>query len=211
MIENDGSMVFNKHNQPLETNMTKIKLTSTQETVLNAAAQRKDGSIQPMPKNIKGGAALKVITALENKGLIYDAAITPPYKTWLISDEGYRAIGQEPPAPETSEEQPTASFEKDITEAEQALGIAPATDKKKTTMKLRQGTKQARVIEMLQRPEGATITQIAEVTAWQSHTIRGFFAGTIKKKLGLELSKNKQPTIDPDQKGSFSTSYHLDR
>jgi hypothetical protein len=194
-----------------EINMTKIKLTTTQETVLNAAAQREDGSIQPMPKNIKGGAALKVITALENKGLIYDAAITPPYKTWLISDDGYRAIGQEPPALETSEEKPAASFEKEITEAEQALGIAPATDKKKTTTKLRQGTKQAKVIEMLKRPEGATIDQIAEETAWKNHTIRGFFAGTIKKKFGLELTKNKRQPTEHDQKESqkFSTSYHL--
>jgi hypothetical protein len=191
--------------------MTKITLTPTQETILKAAAQRKDGSIQPMPKNLKGGAALKVINALEKKGMIYDAAITPPYKTWLITDDGYRAIGLEPPAHEANEEKTTASFEKEISEAEQALGIAPAADKQKTTTKLRQGTKQAKVIEMLQRPEGATITQIAEATAWQQHTIRGFFAGTIKKKLGLELTKNKQQSTDHDQKGSqkFSTSYHL--
>ena len=149
--------------------MTKIKLTTTQETVLNAAAQRKDGSIQPMPKNLKGGSALKVINALEKKGMIYDAAITPPYKTWLISDDGYRAIGQEPPAQKTNEEKTTASFEKEVTEVEQALGIAPTADKPKTTTKLRQGTKQAKVIEMLQRSEGATITQIAEATKWQKH------------------------------------------
>jgi hypothetical protein len=188
--------------------MTKIKITPTQETVLNAAAQRKDGSIQPMPKNLKGGSALKVINALEKKGMIYDAAITPPYKTWLISDDGYRAIGQEPPAPETKEEKPAASFEKEITEAEQALGIAPAADKPKTTTKLRQGTKQAKVIEMLQRPEGATITQIAEATEWQKHTIRGFFAGTIKKKLGLELTRNKTPIPGSEQNRS-QTTYHL--
>ena len=191
--------------------MTKIKLTPTQETVLNAAAGREDGSIQPMPKNLKGGAALKVITALENKGLIYDAAITPPYKTWLISDDGYRAIGQEPPATEIKEEQPTESFEKEIAEAEQALGIAPVADKPKAKTKLRQGTKQATVIEMLKRPGGATIEEIAQKTGWLSHTIRGFFAGTIKKKLGLELTKNKQQSTGHDQKGSqkLSTSYHL--
>jgi hypothetical protein len=189
--------------------MTKIKLTTTQETVLNAAAQRDDGSIQPMPKNLNGGAALKVITALENKGLIYDAAITPPYKTWLINDEGYRAIGLEPPAPEASEEKPAASFEAEITEAEQALGIAPTADKLKTTTKLRQGTKQAKVIAMLQRPIGATIEQIVEETNWKSHTVRGFLAGTVKKKLGLELTKNKQQSTDPDKNGSFFTSYHL--
>jgi hypothetical protein len=181
--------------------MTAIKLTTTQKTVLEAAAGRPDGSIQPMPKNLKGGAALKVITALENKGLIVDATITPPYKTWLISDLGYQTIGLEPPAQKASEEKPTASFEKEIIEAEQALGIAPTVDTQKTGTKLRQGTKQAKVIEMLQRPDGATITQIAEATAWQQHTIRGFFAGTIKKKLGLELTRNKTPIPGSEQNG----------
>jgi hypothetical protein len=191
--------------------MTKIKLTTTQETVLNAAAQRKDGSIQPMPKNLKGGAALKVINALEKKGMIYDTAITPPYKTWLISDDGYRAIGQEPPAQKANEEKTTASFEKEVAEVEQALGIAPTADKPKTTTKLRQGTKQAMVIALLQRPMGANIDQIVEETNWRQHTVRGFLAGTIKKKLGLELTttKTRLDVLDPEKPTIMCTTYFL--
>jgi hypothetical protein len=44
---------------------------------------------------------------------------------------------------------------------------------------------------MLRRPEGATIAQIVEVTGWQSHTVRGAFAGALKKRLGLEVSSEK--------------------
>jgi hypothetical protein len=57
--------------------------------------------------------------------------------------------------------------------------------------KTRDGTKQAQVIAMLRRPEGATIAQIAETTDWRSHTVRGFFAGALKKKLGLEVTSEK--------------------
>ena len=88
------------------------------------------------------------------------------------------------------------------------MGIAPVEDEPKPARKIRQGTKQAKVIEMLQHPEGATITQIAEATKWQKHTIRGFFAGTIKKKLGLELTRNKTPIENADGTKSVTT-YHL--
>jgi hypothetical protein len=47
------------------------------------------------------------------------------------------------------------------------------------------------MIAMLRRPEGATIAQIVEVTGWQSHTVRGAFAGALKKRLGLEVSSEK--------------------
>jgi hypothetical protein len=58
----------------------------------------------------------------------------------------------------------------------------------------RAGTKQARLIEMLRRPEGATIAQIADTTGWQPHTVRGAIAGALKKKLGLTVTSEK-----PDQ------------
>lgn len=48
-------------------------------------------------------------------------------------------------------------------------------------------SKQAEVVRMLQRPEGATVRQICDAIGWQAHTVRGAFAGAFKKKLGLTL------------------------
>jgi hypothetical protein len=47
------------------------------------------------------------------------------------------------------------------------------------------------VIEMLRRPEGATIAQIMAATSWQAHTCRGAFAGALKKKSGLTVTSEK--------------------
>jgi hypothetical protein len=55
----------------------------------------------------------------------------------------------------------------------------------------REGSKQAEMIAMLRRPEGATIAQIADATGWQPHTVRGAIAGALKKKLGLTVTSEK--------------------
>ena len=60
----------------------------------------------------------------------------------------------------------------------------------------RADSKQAMVIGMLKRPEGATIAQICEATGWQQHTVRGTFAGAFKKKLGLEIASTKEAGAD---------------
>ncbi len=44
---------------------------------------------------------------------------------------------------------------------------------------------------MLRHPEGATITEICAATGWQAHTVRGAFAGTFKKRLGLAITSHK--------------------
>lgn len=60
-----------------------------------------------------------------------------------------------------------------------------------TSGKTRAGTKQAVLVEMLERPEGATIEEMMKATGWLSHTVRGALAGALKKRLGLKIDSEK--------------------
>src|SRR6202035_3694466 len=53
-------------------------------------------------------------------------------------------------------------------------------------------SKQDVVIAMLRQPEGATVDEVASVTGWQRHTVRGVFSGTLQKNLGLTLASAKE-------------------
>jgi hypothetical protein len=186
---------------------TMTKLTDTQLIVLTAAAGRDDGSILPLPDTIRGGAATKVVDALIARGLaerIEDERIAVDdlvriTRAGLVAinvdpDDGAQAAngghdGEDGAA--TAPEPETAT-----TDADGATQAATVTDEptgkpKRAPRRKREGTKQATLISMLQRKQGATIAQIAEATKWQNHSVRGAISGALKKKLGLTVTSEK--------------------
>ena len=155
--------------------MNTIQLNPTQHAVLAHAVANTNGKITWYPANVKGGARQKVIAGLVNRALI-----TPLGDDWFVAAEGYDALGLPRPAPIT-----LAKLDAVIANAEAAQrSEAPKP-------RTREHSKQASVIQMLRRPEGATIPQICEITGWQRHTVRGAFAGAFKKKLGLTITSAK--------------------
>ena len=205
------------------------RLSDTQLVILSAAAQRDDGAVLPLPDTLKlkGGAVAKVLGSLKTKGLIDHLGTPrgddpPPLR---ITRAGLEAIGVEPEddAPEGATPADAGATSADA--AVQAIDAAPATAAdsaatpaqtgKKAQRKARvtkaaaagkptprAGTKQAQLIDMLKRPEGATVEQIAAATGWQHHTIRGAISGALKKKLGLTVEATRTREVGPNKTGA---------
>ena len=57
----------------------------------------------------------------------------------------------------------------------------------------RKGSKTARVLALLQRPNGASLPELIRATGWQPHSVRGFLSGTVGQKLGLSVASGKDP------------------
>lgn len=185
--------------------MTTIQLTTTQAQVLQHALDHNNGQIIWFPESVKGGARKKVLDGLFNRALV----TTDGGEHWYVAAEGYDALRR--PRPTAAEVAPLAplvvdqELEATVAQYEATLAqhegsaaqaeaastpaLEPTTDPVK--VRTRENSKQAKVIAMLKRPEGATVTQICDATGWQAHTVRGTFAGAFKKKLGLTIESDK--------------------
>jgi hypothetical protein len=196
------------------------KLTDTQLAIVAAAARRPDRNLLPLPGSLRGGAAGKVVVALLARGLAVetvtddiakaDAALNQAWRHeadgravllhlteaglvaaqgvqgaargTVVVREGMDAAGNADAAPAGATEGQDAAGDGDR---------APEADTGPTARATRTGTKQATLIAMLRSDAGATIDEIVCATGWQAHTVRGAFAGALKKRLGLGVTSEK--------------------
>jgi hypothetical protein len=147
------------------------KLSDTQLVILGAAAQRADLSVLPLPDSLKlkGGALTKVMDSLRNRGLIRVLDTDGGPERVVITSEGMAAIGveqeaDEAPAGPTEPDAAPTSAEADTAATPAASEPEAASGQPAAKSTPRAGTKQALMIDMLKRPEGATVEQIAAAT-----------------------------------------------
>ena len=201
--------------------MSPSKLTDTQLVLLSAASQREDGALDiaenPKRGSVKKAISKLLTDGLVEE--IPAGGLLPAWRrdddqgplALSITARGLAAIGVEkagalPEVPllsgrtaEDGDPTPDAPSQRTRALHKAALNRRAAARRNRNSDETRQQSakpslrvsKQSCVIEMLRRKQGSTIPAIIKATGWQPHSVRGFFAGVVRKKLGLTLVSEK--------------------
>lgn len=186
-------------------------ITERQLDLITRAHCDAGGLIEPLLA-LKGGAKLKMIASLAQRGLIEQQG-----GQWRLTSAAVAIIKGEakpedvlPPTPTVTttaiEARPVqTTLSADDPEMEAAVVAAEASwQAVQATPRVRADSKQAQVIALLQRPQGTSIAEIMALTGWQAHSVRGLFAGTLKKR-GILVTSEKAEGGERVYRAAFLT------
>jgi hypothetical protein len=190
----------------------KPRLTDLHLVLLSSAAQRPDGMLLPPPETTraKGKTLERSLTKLLGLGLIEECPARAPNQAWRddadghgialrISAAGREALGlDEDPtgvkdtaspeiAPSKAMAAPAASA--NIPQAQDPVDADPPVQAPPAAASVKSGTKQARLVDHLSEPAGASIADLGGLLGWQPHTVRAALSGLRKK--GYQISSTK--------------------
>ena len=173
--------------------------SDTQSLILSRAATRPGNLALPLPEGLVGAAAKMVVGKMIARGWLEEVEANlrrgePMWRetgdghgtTLIATEAGLEAIGIEPLAASA-----VASVRKARPKPKSEPVQAPDDTYTAKPVAIRTGTKQAQIIAMLQRPEGATVAEMVEATGWLAHTVRGCISGALKRKLGLPIAAER--------------------
>ncbi len=174
--------------------MAATKLTDAQRIVLAAAGARDSGLVLPLSKSLGNNRGTQgvILQSLLARDMLAERLAAPGEEVWretedfnqytlVITVAGLEAIGIE------------------VTEAERAVSTntekpeesAETSEHQESGSRLPKGdTKLGILIASLRQPDGASITELTQVTNWQAHSVRGAISGSLKKKLKLDVTSD---------------------
>jgi Protein of unknown function (DUF3489) len=194
-----------------------MKLSDTQLLILSSASQRADHAAL-LPANLKGSAARRVIDKLLNEKLLQELRAKDDMPIWRrgednrpyslrITKGGLRAIEvadvvkapdnhaaadpDETAAHDASREPKSSEGPSRAKRSDTKIAAASAKTTEALSDRTKPDNKQGKIVALLQRPDGATLDVLVKETQWQRHSVRGFLAGTVRKKLRLPLLSEK--------------------
>ncbi len=143
-----------------------LKLTPNQQKILTAASARRGGTIQPLSDDVmlKGGALKTTLAGLVKRGFVIERGTD---KKPIITKAGRAAVGADAGQTRRGGNQHNGST---------------------SSIAIRPGTKQAQLLALLTRPDGAAMSEMTKATGWQSHSVRAALTGLRKRGHEIERS-----------------------